>query len=165
MFRGIVVQFLLHPASRKATITQANMHSSALAPRTRKLFLQNNSSFFKHASAHRLLFTHVGQHCCFYQVQSLPLLATHGFAAELWICLPCPLRKDIFVNRGLSQGKMPAERGGKSPPSTHDLSRSHGVIYHVARWQFEHSCLAMLTLGVFCLFLSSQLHECYEHNN
>lgn len=121
MFRGIAVQFLLHPASRKATITQANMHSSALAPRTRKLFLQNNSSFFKHASAHRLLFTHVGQHCCFYQVQSLPLLATHGFAAELWICLSCPLIKDIFVNRGLSQGKMPAERG-KKKPSLHPWS-------------------------------------------
>lgn len=45
MFRGTTVQLLLHPASRKGTITQANMQSSALATRTRKLFLQNNSLF------------------------------------------------------------------------------------------------------------------------
>lgn len=120
MFRGTAVRFLLHPASRKGTITQANMHSSALAARTRKLFLQNNSSFFKHASAHRLIFTHVGQHCCFvfvfcfFQIQPLPLPVTHGFAAELWICHFCPVIKDIFVNRGLSQGKMPAERRKKN---------------------------------------------------
>lgn len=59
MFRGIAVQFLLYLTNRKGQITQANLHSSALATRTRKLFLQNNSSFFKHTSAHRLIFTHV----------------------------------------------------------------------------------------------------------
>lgn len=63
MFRGTAIGLLLHPASRISTITRANMHSSALAMRTRKLFQQNNSSFFKHASVHRLIFTHVGQHC------------------------------------------------------------------------------------------------------
>lgn len=59
MFRGTAVQVLLYLTSRKGQITQANMHSSALATRTRKLFLQNNSSFFTHTSAHRIIFTHV----------------------------------------------------------------------------------------------------------
>lgn len=83
MFRDTAVQLLLQPTSRKSTITQANMQSSALATRTRKLFLQNNSLFLNTALRTDLFSPMLVSTAFLIQVQSLPLSASHGFAAEL----------------------------------------------------------------------------------